>query len=221
MFHFFNRFSAELRDITLFHELLNKTGKAFHVIVGPTIDPETLPTDAGTRRLLSKPMSSASLPPIRIGLCMRPREDGWLLESEEDTARLGAALAARLQRGEAVCLSGPLGAGKSVLARALIRALSPGERGRPSPTYTLVQSYDAGRLPIAHFDLYRLRSAAEARELGMAEALETGAAVIEWPERSGRRPAAEPHGRDVWSPPPKTASGGSGSCPRRLEGSPA
>ena len=107
------------------------------------------------------------------------------LPTEADTARLGAALAPAMRRGEAICLSGPLGAGKSVLARGLIRALIPSERDVPSPTFTLVQLYDGPRFPIAHFDLYRLTDAAEAFEIGLDEALAHGAAVIEWPERLG------------------------------------
>lgn len=105
------------------------------------------------------------------------------LADEAATARLGEAVAAKLRSGEAVCLSGPLGAGKSTLARALIRALTtPGEEV-PSPTFTLVQFYEGPRLSVAHFDLYRLTSPDEAYEIGLDEALDAGAAVIEWPER--------------------------------------
>ncbi len=111
-----------------------------------------------------------------------PAEGDFRMDGEADTARLGAAL----EIGEAVCLSGPLGAGKSVLARAMIRALSPGERDVPSPTFTLVQFYDGPEFPVAHFDLYRLASAEEAFEIGLDEALRDGAAVIEWAERLGR-----------------------------------
>jgi tRNA threonylcarbamoyladenosine biosynthesis protein TsaE len=98
---------------------------------------------------------------------------------------LGRSLARVLQKGEAICLSGPLGAGKSVLARALVRALCPDETEVPSPTFTLVQFYPAPDFPLAHFDLYRLSSADEAYEIGLDEALREGAAIIEWPERLG------------------------------------
>jgi tRNA threonylcarbamoyladenosine biosynthesis protein TsaE len=107
------------------------------------------------------------------------------LDHEADTARLGGAIAAALAVGDAVCLSGPLGAGKSVLARGLIRSLAPEERDVPSPTFTLVQFYDGPRFPVAHFDLYRLVRPEEAFEIGLDEALEDGAAVIEWAERLG------------------------------------
>ena len=103
----------------------------------------------------------------------------------EDAARLGAAIAARLRPGEAVCLSGPLGAGKSTLARGLVRAVTSAAEEVPSPTFTLVQAYAGRDFPVAHFDLYRLRRAEEAYELGLDAALEDGCAVIEWPERLG------------------------------------
>lgn len=116
------------------------------------------------------------------------------LQGEADTARLGAALAEALQAGEAICLSGPLGAGKSTLARALIRARTQPDEDVPSPTFTLVQFYEGRRLAIAHFDLYRITSPEEAYEIGLDEALEDGAALIEWPERLAALP---PHRLDV------------------------
>ncbi len=113
-----------------------------------------------------------------------------ILKDEAATARLGETIARLLQVGETVCLSGPLGAGKSTLARALIRALTTAHEDVPSPTFTLVQFYEGPRLKIAHFDLYRLSSPDEAYEIGLDEALDDGAAVIEWPERlEGRLPA--------------------------------
>ena len=111
------------------------------------------------------------------------------LPDEAATARLGAAIARRLGAGEAVCLSGPLGAGKSTLARALIRTLTTADEDVPSPTFTLAQFYEGPRLKVAHFDLYRLSNPDEAYEIGFDEALDDGAAVIEWPERlAGRLP---------------------------------
>jgi tRNA threonylcarbamoyladenosine biosynthesis protein TsaE len=112
-----------------------------------------------------------------------------ILADEAATAQLGAVIARNLRAGEAVCLSGPLGAGKSTLARALVRALTTPDEDVPSPTFTLAQFYEGPRLKVAHFDLYRLSDPDEAYEIGLDEALEDGAAVIEWPERlAGRLP---------------------------------
>jgi tRNA threonylcarbamoyladenosine biosynthesis protein TsaE len=112
------------------------------------------------------------------------------LADEAATQGLGRALAAALRPGDAVCLTGPLGAGKSTLARALIRALTSPDEEVPSPTFTLVQFYETAAFPLAHFDLYRLSDPDEAYEIGLDEALDDGVALIEWPQRlEGRLPA--------------------------------
>ncbi len=95
----------------------------------------------------------------------------------------GESLAVMLRIGEAVCLFGPLGAGKSTLARGLVRALTGPDQDVPSPTFTLMQTYAGPDFPLAHFDLYRLKDADEAFEIGLDEALDVGAAVVEWSER--------------------------------------
>ncbi|MDP1912428.1 tRNA (adenosine(37)-N6)-threonylcarbamoyltransferase complex ATPase subunit type 1 TsaE [Brevundimonas sp.] len=116
----------------------------------------------------------------------------WTLPQAEATTRLGAAIAPRLAPGEAVLLYGPLGMGKSTLARGLIRALlkisTRPDEDVPSPTFTLVQFYESAP-PVAHFDLYRLTRPEEAAEIGLDEALDEGCAVIEWPERLGDDPS--------------------------------
>jgi len=111
------------------------------------------------------------------------------LSDAEATTRLGAAIAPRLASGETVLLYGPLGMGKSTLARGLIRALTRPDEDVPSPTFTLVQFYESDP-PVAHFDLYRLTRPEEAAEIGLDEALDDGCAIIEWPERLGDDPAA-------------------------------
>ncbi len=106
------------------------------------------------------------------------------LQDEAATMRLGAQLAPLLDRGDFVALSGGLGSGKTVLARGLISALCPTEEAIPSPTFTLVQTYHA-QFDIWHVDLYRLDEAREIKELGLLDALEDAALVVEWPEKMG------------------------------------
>ena len=110
-----------------------------------------------------------------------------LLSDAEATTGLGAAIAPLLAPGEAVLLYGPLGMGKSTLARGLIRALTTPDEDVPSPTFTLVQFYESDP-PVAHFDLYRLTRPDEAAEIGLDEALDEGCAIVEWPERLGDDP---------------------------------
>jgi tRNA threonylcarbamoyladenosine biosynthesis protein TsaE len=100
------------------------------------------------------------------------------------TGRLAAALARRLRAGDIVALEGPLGVGKTAFARALIRALG-GEEEVPSPTFTLVQSYELASFTLYHFDLYRLDKPSDAYELGIEEAFADGVSLVEWPERLG------------------------------------
>jgi tRNA threonylcarbamoyladenosine biosynthesis protein TsaE len=106
------------------------------------------------------------------------------------TEALAARLAPLLRPGDAVLLDGPLGAGKSAFARALLRAATGDPALEvPSPTFTLVQSYDLPCGPAHHFDLYRLSGPAGLGELGWDEARE-GIVLVEWPERLG--PLAPP-----------------------------
>lgn len=107
------------------------------------------------------------------------------LAGEADTATLGERLALAVRPGDVIALYGDLGAGKTTLARALIRKLAGPDTEAPSPTFTLVQTYAGPDFPIWHFDLYRLEDPGEARELGLEEAVD-GLALIEWPERLGR-----------------------------------
>ena len=107
------------------------------------------------------------------------------LEDEAATAALGARIAAGLTSGDAVLLSGDLGAGKTALARSILRARGVTEHV-PSPTFTLVQAYDTPGLTVRHFDLYRLKTASELNELGFEDALADGAVLVEWPERAAR-----------------------------------
>lgn len=109
------------------------------------------------------------------------------LANPEATTQLGHALAPLLRAGDSILLYGPLGMGKSTLARGLIRALTHPDEDVPSPTFTLVQFYESDP-PVAHFDLYRLNRAEEAFEIGLDEALDEGCALIEWPERLGEQP---------------------------------
>jgi tRNA threonylcarbamoyladenosine biosynthesis protein TsaE len=98
-----------------------------------------------------------------------------------ETEALGRTLAAALEPGDVVTLTGPLGAGKTRLAAGLAEGLGAGAHVR-SPTFTLVNEYRGGRLPLFHLDLYRLETA-DTAGLGIEEMRETGALVVEWGER--------------------------------------
>ena len=106
-----------------------------------------------------------------------------ILRSEEETATTGATLANLARPGDVITLSGPLGVGKTALARAFIQAL--GHDGDvPSPSFALVQPYEELQPPVWHVDLYRIEDAAEIEELGL-DAADDAVLIIEWPERAG------------------------------------
>lgn len=110
------------------------------------------------------------------------------LDSDEATAALAAALAPVLRAGDTLLLDGPVGAGKTAFARALIQArmaaTGPVE-DVPSPSFALVQVYDLPDLTVWHVDLYRLEGVTDTVELGLDEAFETALCLVEWPERLG------------------------------------
>ncbi|MCE9650046.1 MAG: tRNA (adenosine(37)-N6)-threonylcarbamoyltransferase complex ATPase subunit type 1 TsaE [Parvibaculum sp.] len=126
-------------------------------------------------------MNAADTPLTRI----------WPLPDEAATQALGAALARAVRAGDFIALRGELGAGKTALARALIQArLGPDgvNEDVPSPTFTLVQSYEAPDILLTHVDLYRIDRPEDARELGLADALDEGVLLVEWPDKLGALP---------------------------------
>jgi tRNA threonylcarbamoyladenosine biosynthesis protein TsaE len=108
------------------------------------------------------------------------------MSSPDATAALARRLAPQLRAGDVILLEGPIGAGKTHFARALISArLERAGRAEdiPSPTYTLVQTYDDGTTEIWHADLYRLTGPGEVVELGLSDAFDTAICLVEWPDR--------------------------------------
>jgi tRNA threonylcarbamoyladenosine biosynthesis protein TsaE len=108
--------------------------------------------------------------------------------SEQDTAAIGRELAASLAAGDVVLLTGDLGAGKTAFVRGLAEGLGVHPDEVSSPTFTLVQEYRGGRLPLFHVDLYRLNDPREIDDLGLDEIAEDGVLAIEWAERNPRPP---------------------------------
>ena len=106
------------------------------------------------------------------------------LSDLQATQRFGGLLARQLQAGDVIALSGALGAGKSVLARAIIQAVDAAQDDVPSPTFTLVQQYAlADGTPLWHLDLYRIETPQEAMALGLDDAFIDAVCLIEWPDR--------------------------------------
>ncbi|MEM1106534.1 MAG: tRNA (adenosine(37)-N6)-threonylcarbamoyltransferase complex ATPase subunit type 1 TsaE [Pseudomonadota bacterium] len=108
------------------------------------------------------------------------------LPDEAATQAFAARLAPHLNAGHFIALEGGLGVGKTTFARALISAMAGAAVTVPSPTFTLVQTYDGPGFPIFHFDLYRLNDPGELDELGWEETVE-GLCLVEWPARAGPR----------------------------------
>lgn len=105
------------------------------------------------------------------------------LEDEEATMRTGAELAGKACAGDVITLSGPLGVGKTALARGFLAAL--GHEGEvPSPSFAIVQPYEELQPPVWHVDLYRIEDPAELDELGL-DSLADAVLLVEWPERAG------------------------------------
>jgi tRNA threonylcarbamoyladenosine biosynthesis protein TsaE len=107
-----------------------------------------------------------------------------MLKDENATLSLGARLSALLRTGDVVALTGGLGAGKTTLARGVVKALC-GDLAVPSPTYTLVQTYDTPYGELWHCDMYRLERPEDAWELGLMDAFEDAICLIEWPDKLG------------------------------------
>jgi tRNA threonylcarbamoyladenosine biosynthesis protein TsaE len=117
-------------------------------------------------------------------------DDAIILHDLEQTATLGRRLAGVVGPGDVIALYGDIGTGKTTLVRQVLTAL--GHAGEvPSPTFNLLQQYDVGGLDIWHFDLYRLKTAIEALELGLEDAFADGVSFIEWPDHLGALLPAE------------------------------
>ncbi len=113
-------------------------------------------------------------PPLSLSLC-----------SADDTARIARSLAPRLRPGDVVLMTGDIGAGKTHFARSLIQSLMDPVEDVPSPTFTLVQTYDTRLGELWHSDLYRLSHPDEVIELGLLDAFEDAICLVEWPDRLG------------------------------------
>lgn len=109
----------------------------------------------------------------------------YCLNSSDETARIACHWAKSLAPGDVLLLNGPVGAGKTHFARALIQSLLDVPEDVPSPTFTLIQTYDTRLGPVWHADLYRVGSTLDVEELGLLDAFETAICLVEWPDRLG------------------------------------
>lgn len=109
----------------------------------------------------------------------------YISKSEEETIKIAGEIAHQVSAGTVIALYGTLGVGKSAFSRGFIKSLCPLVEDVPSPTFTLLQTYEAKDFEIYHFDMYRLKTPEEAYELGIEDAFIDGVSLIEWPEKIG------------------------------------
>ncbi len=108
----------------------------------------------------------------------------FISTSEEETLQIAAQFAKMLKPGDVVALHGTLGVGKTAFTRGVIQSLTDAKEV-PSPTFTLLQTYDTPDFTLYHFDMYRLKSPEEAYEIGIEDAFTDGVSFIEWPQKIG------------------------------------
>lgn len=109
----------------------------------------------------------------------------FISNNEQETIKIASDLAQTVEAGTVIALYGTLGAGKSAFCRGFIQSLCPAVNDVPSPTFTILQTYEADDFDIYHFDMYRLKKPEEAFELGIEDAFVEGVSLIEWPEKIG------------------------------------
>ena len=109
----------------------------------------------------------------------------WTISTEQELNTVARVIAPLLSPGDIVALNGTLGVGKTTFVRALIRHLTGTQADVPSPTFTLLQTYDTPSFVLYHFDFYRLKNPEEAYEIGIEEAFSEGVSLIEWPDKIG------------------------------------
>lgn len=120
---------------------------------------------------------------------MLPLSHKISLSSPEETNLLAQRMSLLFRAGDTVLLEGPIGSGKSFFCRSIIQSILTIPEDIPSPTFTLVQTYESPSFPIWHCDLYRLTHPDEAWELGLEQAFESALCLVEWPDRlAGQEP---------------------------------